>query len=192
GGGFGRGRGAARLEKTAGMHRFTWDLRYPGPWQSARQPQGGNGPMAVPGEYQVRLSYSGWTQTQPLTVVEDPRNNRDGISTATLQQQFDHNERVLALVSQVNKLVARVRAAEDRPSPGVDKAKLDALAAALITPSIRYSQPALQTQITYLYGMTNSADQPVGQDAIDRYGVLKQKLDALEQQANAVLGTGSN
>ncbi|MGH9478724.1 MAG: hypothetical protein ACRD1A_05805, partial [Terriglobales bacterium] len=192
GGGFGRGRGAARLEKSAGMHRFTWDLRYPGPWQSARQPQGSNGPMAVPGEYQVRLSYSGWTQTQPLTVVEDPRNTRDGISTATLQQQFDHNERVLALVSQVNKLVARVRAAEDNPSPSVDKAKLDALAAALITPSIRYSQPALQTQITYLYGMTNSADQPVGQDAIDRYGVLKQKLDALEQQANAVLGTGSN
>src|SRR5581483_10512453 len=35
GGGFG-GRGAAlRVDKSPGMHRVNWDLRYPGPWQSA-------------------------------------------------------------------------------------------------------------------------------------------------------------
>ena len=28
------------LEKTAGMHRFTWDLRYPGPWTSVTTPEG--------------------------------------------------------------------------------------------------------------------------------------------------------
>ncbi|MBV9611766.1 MAG: hypothetical protein JO091_04810, partial [Acidobacteriaceae bacterium] len=31
-GGFRFRGGPTRLEKTAGMHRFTWDLRYPGPW----------------------------------------------------------------------------------------------------------------------------------------------------------------
>ncbi|MGH3183718.1 MAG: hypothetical protein ACRDOE_17715, partial [Streptosporangiaceae bacterium] len=45
----GRGGAPARLDKTPGMHRFTWDLRYPGPWESAAQPQGPNGPIAVPG-----------------------------------------------------------------------------------------------------------------------------------------------
>ena len=52
GGGGGRGgRGAVvRLDKAAGMHRITWDLRYPGPWMSAARPDGPNGPEAVPGK----------------------------------------------------------------------------------------------------------------------------------------------
>src|ERR1017187_4514669 len=39
GGGGGRGGrgGPTRLENSAGMHRFTWDLRYPGPWQRDRK-----------------------------------------------------------------------------------------------------------------------------------------------------------
>ena len=40
GGGGGRGRGGpTRLEKGAGMHRFTWDLRYFGPWMSVARPE---------------------------------------------------------------------------------------------------------------------------------------------------------
>jgi hypothetical protein len=55
GGGGGRGgRGATiHLDKTAGEHRVTWNLRYPGPWQSATRPEGPNGPEAVPGKYAV-------------------------------------------------------------------------------------------------------------------------------------------
>ena len=57
-GGF-RGRGGpTRLEKTAGMHRFTWDLRYGGPWMSATRPEGPNGPEAVPGKYSIRADAS--------------------------------------------------------------------------------------------------------------------------------------
>ncbi|MGH9475901.1 MAG: WD40/YVTN/BNR-like repeat-containing protein [Terriglobales bacterium] len=190
-GGVGRFGAAQRLSAAPGMHRFTWNLRYPGPWQSARQPHGGNGPMAVPGQYHVRLSFGGWSQTKPLTLVEDPRITADGVTQADLQQQFDHNQRVQLLVSQVNQLVARVRAAEKDPG-STDPAKVKALADQLITPSIRYSQPELQTQITYLYGMTSRADQQIGQDAIYRYGVLKTKLDALQAQAEALLGGAQN
>ncbi|TAN24732.1 MAG: hypothetical protein EPN33_01795 [Acidobacteria bacterium] len=189
---FGRFGSPQRLAATPGMHRFTWNLHYPGPWESARQPHGGNGPLAVPGQYQVRLSFGSWSQTQPLTLVEDPRNTGDGVTQVDLQQQFDHNQRVLALVSQVNQLVARIRTAQKDPSPKVDPARLEALAAQLITPAIRYSQPELQTQITYLYGMTNRADQQIGQDAIARYQVLKAQLDALQAQANALLGGAGN
>jgi len=174
GGGRGRGARAARLEATPGMHRYTWDLRYPN-----------NGPTAVPGNYSVRLSTGSWSQTQPLVIKEDPRVTADGVTTADLQEQFDHNMRVLALVQQVNKLVARVRAA-DQSNPQVAE-----LAAKLITPSIRYSKPGLQDHITYLYSMTTSADQKIGRDAIARYAVLKAQLDAIEAEAEKVLGTAA-
>ena len=63
-----------------GMHRFTWDLRYPGPWQSAARPEGPNGPAAVPGKYSVRLTVGSWTATQPLHLIEDPRIAKDGVT----------------------------------------------------------------------------------------------------------------
>jgi photosystem II stability/assembly factor-like uncharacterized protein len=187
-GGF-RMRGAvARLEKTAGMHRFTWDLRYPGPWQSASRPEGPNGPLAVPGKYSVRLTVGSWTATQPLTIVEDPRVTADGVTTADLREQFEHNMRVRDLVSDVNRTVARLRAAQTKLRGTPEGAKLDELAKHLITPVIRYSKPELQTHITYLYGMTNSADQKIGRDAVERYAELRKELDGRIAELNAILG----
>ncbi|MDE3153371.1 MAG: hypothetical protein KGL93_14090 [Gemmatimonadota bacterium] len=192
-GGF-RGRGApARLEKTAGMHRFTWDLRYPGPWESASRPDGGNGPMAAPGRYTVKLTVGSYTGTALLTVVEDPRVTRDGITSAILRTQFAHNMRARDLVSEVNRLVARVEAAQRRlkgaSGAAADTlAKVNALADKLITSSVRYSEPKLQTHITYLYEMTNMADQKISNDAVSRYTTLKKDLTALEREAEGVLG----
>ena len=184
GGGFRMRGGPTRLDKTPGLHRFTWDLRYAGPWQSANRPEGPNGPAAVPGKYSARLTVGSWTSTQPFTVIEDPRVTKDGVNTADLQEQFDQNLRVRELVSDVNKLVARVRAAEAKQaSPALSE-----LAAKLITPSIRYSQPALQTHITYLYSMTTATDQKIGRDAIDRYKVLRQELDQRIAEADRILG----
>jgi hypothetical protein len=190
GGGFrGRGGAAARLEKTPGMHRFTWDLRYPGPWQSASRPEGPNGPLAVPGKYSVRLSAGPWSATKPLTIVEDPRITADGVTTADLREQFEHNVRVRELVSDVNRTVARLRAAQTKLRGTPQGAKLDELASHLITPAIRYSKPELQTHITYLYGMTNSADQKIGRDAVERYAALRKELDGRIAELNAILGS---
>ena len=193
GGGF-RGRGgSARLPASPGMHRFSWDLRYPGPWQSASRPEGPNGPVATPGKFSVRLTAGSFTATQPLVVIEDPRVTRSGVTQADLQEQFDHNIEARELVSDVNRAVARVRAAQAglRGKTGADAdklAKLNDVAARLITPSIRYSKPELQTHITYLYGMTNSADQKPGRDAVERLGVLRKELDARVAELNAILG----
>jgi photosystem II stability/assembly factor-like uncharacterized protein len=181
-GGFRGPRAPTRLEKTAGMHRFIWDLRYPGPWQNATRPEGPNGPMAVPGTYVLRLTVGSWTSTQPLTVIEDPRITQAGVTTSDLRQQFEHNMRVRDLVSDMNRTVARVRAAQHNP-------KLDELASHLITPSIRYSKPELQTHITYLYSMTNATDQKIGRDAIERYGVLRKELDQRIAELNKILGS---
>jgi hypothetical protein len=59
----------------------------------------------------------------------------------------------------------------------VRTAKRTDVAAHLITPSIRYSKPELQTHITYLYSLTTATDQRIGRDAIDRYTVLRKELD---------------
>jgi len=173
--------GPTRLEKTAGFHRFTWDLRYPGPWLSFSRTEGPNGPTAVPGKYSVRLTVGSVVQTQPLIVTEDPRITKDGVTTADLREQFEHNLRVRELVSQCNQLVARVKAAQTEP-------RLKDVIAQLITSTIRYSQPALQTHITYLYSVTTATDQKIGQDVVERYAQLRKQLDALTAQVNAVLG----
>ena len=179
-----RQRGApARLEKTAGMHRFTWDLRYPGPWQSAARTEGPNGPVAVPGKYSVRMTAGTWTATVPLVVVEDPRVTKAGVTTADLREQFEHNMRVRELVSDVNKAVVQLHAAQRAGG----SAKLIEIASHLITPAIRYSKPELQTHITYLYSMTNLTDQKIGRDAIERYKLLRRDLDRYLVELDALL-----
>jgi photosystem II stability/assembly factor-like uncharacterized protein len=77
------------LAKTAGMHQFVWDLRYPNPQAVHTQtpynfPMGAivgetplppQGPLVLPGKYEVRLTVDGHTYSQPLEVKMDPRVN---------------------------------------------------------------------------------------------------------------------
>jgi len=185
--------GPTRLDKRAGMHRFTWDLRYPGPWMNNARPEGPNGPAAAPGKYTLRMTAGSWSSTQPLTVIEDPRVSKDGVTIADLREQYDHNIRVRDLVSDANKAVARVRAAQAKlrdssGGAGDTLTKLNELASHLVTPSIRYSKPELLTQITYLYTLTNSTDQKVGRDAVERYEALRKELDQRIAELNTILG----
>ncbi|MDP8980813.1 MAG: hypothetical protein M3O35_09505 [Acidobacteriota bacterium] len=175
-GGFRIRSGPTRLDKGAGMHRFVWDLRYPGPWVSKARPEGPNGPLAVPGKYAVKLTVGSWTSTQALTVIEDPRVTRSGVTLGDLREQFEHNMLVRDLVSDANRAVARVRAA--------NKPELAELASHLITPPVRYSKPELQTHITYLYSLTTGADQKIGRDAVERYRKLRKEMDEVIAELN--------
>jgi len=177
------------LDKTAGMHRFTWDLRCAGPWQSEKRPEGPNGPRAVPGKYLVKLTAGAYTSTKPLEVMEDPRATKAGVTTADLKEQFEFNLRIRELVSEVNRLVAKVKAAQATLKDTDRLAKLNEFAARLITPPIRYSKPELQTQITYLYSLTTGADQKIGQDAFDRFAVLRKQLTKQQTDLAAILGS---
>jgi hypothetical protein len=66
------------LGKTAGMHRFVWDLA----WKNSGGPTADeddenhipSGPKAAPGMYDVRLTVDGKTQTQRLKLIMDPRS----------------------------------------------------------------------------------------------------------------------
>jgi hypothetical protein len=191
GGGGGRGGrgGQVRLDKSAGLHRFVWDERYPGPWQSAQRPEGPNGPMAPPGEFKVRLTVGSLTTTEPLKLVEDPRVTADGVTQADLQGQFEHNMAVRDLVSQANQTVTRLRAAQiqfktnDSILP-----RLNELSSHMLTPTIRYSKPELVTHITYLYSMTNSTDQAPGADGIARLKELKKELAEKIAELDKIIG----
>jgi len=181
--GMGRGRGgpAPRVTKEAGLNRFVWDVRH-----SA-------GVAAPPGMYQARLKVGTTTLTQPFKVLIDPRLAGEGVTVADLQEQFDHNVRMRALVTSVNAVMARVRdsQAKLRGATGADadKAKaIDAVAAKLMTEPVRYGKPGLLAHITYLAGMTSGVDQKIGRDAVERYAVLKKELDAIRAEVDRLLG----
>ena len=187
-----RARPAPRVPKEQGLNRFIWDLAYPGPRDGSGR-AGAGGPMTVPGRYQVRLTANGATHTQPLVVREDPRVTKDGVTLADLRDQLDHNLRVRDLVSDANRAVTRVREARTRLRDASGAAadtleRVRAIEAKLVTPPVRYSTPGLQAHITYLYGMTNQADQRVGRDAKERYTILRRELDGVVAQLNQVLG----
>jgi hypothetical protein len=187
--------GTTRLPAAQGLNRFVWDFAYPGPWDANAQRSGRNGPLAPPGIYSVRVTRGDWSATQPLEIRIDPRLARDGLTAADMREQLDHNLRVRNMVTEVNQMVARLQRAK-RPLQGRSGAaadtlqRLTALEAKLVTPPIRYSQPGLQAQIGYLYTLTTRADQKVGRDAVERYGVLRRELNARVAELNAVLGSG--
>lgn len=179
--------GTPRLAKTRGAHRITWDLAWPGPWSAGRG-NGRDGPLAVPGAYVVQLIADGRILIeQPLRLRADPRNEADGVRQADLEAQLAHNLRVRNLVSEVNRLVARIAEAK-RTATGRVAARLAALEERLVTPPVRYSRPGLQAQIAYLYGLGTQADQRIGRDAVERYEVLRRELDAVEDEAFELIG----
>ena len=180
--------GTPRLPKQIGMNRFVWDLAYPGPWSENAQRSGRNGPLAVPGTYTARLSVGDRTMTAPLTVRIDPRVARDGVTQTELEEQLAHNLRVRDMVTEINRLVARVQATK-KGAMGETLQRLTALESRLVAEPVRYGRPGLQTQITYLYGLTTQADQKIGRDAVDRYQTLRRELDTAQAEARAMLGS---
>ncbi|RDS80748.1 hypothetical protein DWU98_12370 [Dyella monticola] len=76
------------LSASAGAHRFVWNLRYPRPeallygysiaatWDSDT-PLTPEGPMVVPGKYEVVLTVDGKSYRAPLNVIGDPRVTLD-------------------------------------------------------------------------------------------------------------------
>jgi photosystem II stability/assembly factor-like uncharacterized protein len=84
------------LSTAAGLHRWVWDLRYatpPSPSQGYSMstvfgrsvPVEPEGPQALPGAYQIRLTVDSKTYVQPLTLVMDPRV---ATTSQDLEKQF--------------------------------------------------------------------------------------------------------
>ncbi|HEY3933660.1 MAG TPA: glycosyl hydrolase [Gemmatimonadales bacterium] len=136
----GRGRGRASGPPTApGINAVTWDLRYPDAttfpgmilWGATT-----GGPLALPGQYTVRLTVDGKTATQPLIVLRHPLH-RDA-TDADLALQFAMAIRIRDKMSEANAAVIQLRALKsqitDRAGKANDsglKGAADSLTAAL-------------------------------------------------------------
>ncbi|HEV2733249.1 MAG TPA: hypothetical protein VGV85_00375, partial [Longimicrobiaceae bacterium] len=184
--------GTPRLPRQQGLNRFVWDLSLPGAWDANPQRSGRNGPMALPGRYTLRLTAGGRTHEQPLEVRMDPRVAADGVTEAELREQLAHNLRVRDLVSDANRLVARVRQERERlaaagPASAGQLRRVQALEGRLVAEPVRYGRPGLQTHIGYLYGLAVQADQELGRDAVERYAVMRRELDERAAELDAVL-----
>ncbi|HWN24543.1 MAG TPA: hypothetical protein VNN16_05495 [Candidatus Sulfotelmatobacter sp.] len=92
-----------------GMNRFAWDLRYDDPVQipgAFYSGEGPKGPLALPGDYQVKLAVGGKSQTAPLHLAIDPRTK--GAEPA-LQKQFTLSMQVNDRISQLHQAVNEIR-----------------------------------------------------------------------------------
>ena len=168
----------SRVEKTRGMHRFRWDLRYPGVAGGGR---GGDGPMAVPGRYHVRLRVGGWSATQPFEVRIDPRVAADGVTQADLVEQLDLLVKVRDAVAEARRLAEQVREARERAAGDPDRARtLGAIHDRLVTSGGSYPQPMLIDQFANIFRMLGQADQKPGRDAWTRYEDLVKDLEAIK------------
>ena len=159
------------------MNRFVWDVRNQA------------GFSMPPGPYQVRLKAGTATLTQPFNVMIDPNVALDGVTVADLKEQYEHNVRIRQLVADASQTVARVREMQASLRGGGDAKKIsavDAIVAKLSSEPVRYGKPGLQAHITYLAGMTAGADQKIGRDAVERYGVLRKELDAIRAELDSL------
>ena len=120
----------------AGLNRATWSLNYPGAvtfpgmilWGATT-----NGPLALPGTYQVRLTVDGTSQTQPLVVRKHPLRNT---SDADLTEQFSLAIQIRDKISEANNAVIQIRRIKDAVTERLkksDDAQVKSAAAKLVT-----------------------------------------------------------
>jgi photosystem II stability/assembly factor-like uncharacterized protein len=97
------------LPTEAGLNRFVWDLRYEGATRVPRSPLWGGGtegPEALPGKYQVRLTVNGKQYTAPLEIVPDPRLK---VTQQDLEKQFDLLLKIRDRVTQAHDTINQIR-----------------------------------------------------------------------------------
>jgi photosystem II stability/assembly factor-like uncharacterized protein len=109
------------LTANTGHNRFVWDLRLARPsatsygYNSGVVPGRGadmepSGALVLPGQYQVRLTVGGASQTQPLAVALDPRER---VTAAALQAQLTLASQASGALSEATTLEHAVRGMRD-------------------------------------------------------------------------------
>jgi hypothetical protein len=109
---------AKRPSVRAGLNRFVWDLRYPGPETLdaslapprnkplAERADPPAGPTVVPGRYRVEMLLGSETMAAEFSVVKDPR-----LSTTPedYRKQFELLQELTASLGKLNAAVNRIR-----------------------------------------------------------------------------------
>ncbi|MGB8776327.1 MAG: hypothetical protein WCC78_19490, partial [Terriglobales bacterium] len=158
-----------QIKPEEGLNRFVWDLHYE---EANRVPgyflweynDGAKGPLALPGNYQVRLTANGKSVTVPFELKIDPR-----VTTAQsdLEQQFklemevrEQLNRVYEAVNQIQDVREQLTGLKKRLVPG-DSTKamfegataLDAKLIAVRDPLINFKISASEDSLAYAPGI---------------------------------------
>jgi photosystem II stability/assembly factor-like uncharacterized protein len=196
------------LPTEAGLNRFVWDLRYAGASRVPRSPLwAGNtdGPIAIPGSYQARLTVQGKQYTAPIEIKPDPRV-RDHATQQDLEKQLDLLLKIRDRVTQAHDTINQIRdiraqitalnkRLESQPQSKpvaeagkqLDK-KMTEVEEVLIQTKAKSNQDVLNYPIrlnNYLValgGVVGSADGTPTQASYDVYDMLSKQLD--EQLTN--------
>jgi photosystem II stability/assembly factor-like uncharacterized protein len=98
-----------RLAITPGVHRVTWNLRYPlpdlisGTAYDERDPRG---VLAVPGRYTVKLTVADRAVSAPLEVVKDPRSSA---TAEDMQAEFDLATELMGMLGDLHAVVRQIQ-----------------------------------------------------------------------------------
>ncbi len=187
--------GERRLPTAPGVHRFAWNLRSSGATSltdvSLDTWERPDGPMVVPGEYEVRLRVDGQTTAQPFTVLPDPRVSA---SAADYTAQRDMLLEIVAALSRTNQTVIATERLRDgarewlgrSSDPAITAAvravidALDPLRPRLIDINIHQSQlwpSGLHEKFNALFESVDSADFAPPAQAREVFAKLTAELD---------------
>ena len=101
-------------ETKKGMNRFVWDMRYPDAKKVPNAVMWGGrhiGPKAVPGEYKVKVTLNGKSQTQSFNILKDPRINT---TQSDFQDQFDLLMDIRNRTTEINEKILTIRSIKDQ------------------------------------------------------------------------------
>ena len=198
------------LPAEAGLNRFVWDLRYEdAPKVPGAVLWGGGvrGPLAVPGNYQVRLTVQGKSYTAPLEVKPDPRVKT---TPQDFAKQFELRMKIHEQLKRAHQSVLEIRDVRkqikdltrrlgDDPSKKaiVDSGKaLDKKMTAVEEEIIQTKSKAPQDPLNYsiklndklaaLGSTVESADSAPTKQAYEVFDSLSQRLQPQLTQWNAI------
>jgi photosystem II stability/assembly factor-like uncharacterized protein len=182
--------GRSKLSDNAGMHRFNWDLRYPGPVDLDTGRRTGVGPLALPGRYQVKLEAGDWSQTRSFQVMLDPRVAADGVTQEDLKAQLGFNLHLRETISRTHLAIRDLRQWKESLQDKTESENRNMLLQRLTDIENKLIQtqegkvgaqlePKLIRQLQYLAGMTRQADQKPGEDAYQRLNDIEIELEQL-------------
>jgi hypothetical protein len=171
-----------RVANKAGLNMFAWNLRYPDPsvfdnmilWAG-----GTNGPVALPGNYSVRMNVNGQRYTQGLVIVKDPRVTA---SDADLREQFDFLMRIRDKTSQANDAVKLIRNVKAQLTDREKRMPADKKAA------FSSAANALSAKLSAVEGEIYQVKNQSSQDPLNYPIKLNNKIAAL---SGVVGGTGA-
>ncbi len=97
------------LPTSTGEHRVSWDMRYPAPLALFFDQSMGSvpeetpfvpeGPMALPGNYTVKLTVDGVSYTQPALLKEDPRLDDSTAAMDGMRRQLSLSQHIITVIS---------------------------------------------------------------------------------------------